>query len=217
MANIDSLIYWLDLVGVAVFAASGALVASRKQMDVIGFMLVATVTGIGGGTIRDLMLDRGPVFWVQQPEYLWLCSAVAILVFFTAHRMESRFRLLVWADAMGLALFSVIGAGVAVSHFAPPGVVILMGVMSACFGGIIRDMLCAEIPLLLRREIYITAAAAGAAAYLLVERLTGEAVVATAAGFVAAFVIRAAGIHRGWSLPTYHPPGRDYPDTGRRG
>ena len=96
------MIYVLDLIGVAVFAVSGALTASRKQMDIIGFALIATVTGIGGGTIRDLVLDRGAVFWVRQPEYLWLCSGVALLVFFVAHRLESRrFRWLIWADAMG--------------------------------------------------------------------------------------------------------------------
>ena len=156
----STMIYVLDLIGVAVFAVSGALTASRKQMDIIGFALIATVTGIGGGTIRDLVLDRGAVFWVRQPEYLWLCSGVALLVFFVAHRLESRrFRWLIWADAMGLALFAVIGASVANNLGAPPAVAVLMGVMSASFGGIIRDVLCAEIPLILRREIYITAAA----------------------------------------------------------
>ena len=207
-----ALLYWLDLTGVAVFAISGALTASRKQMDIIGFILIATVTGIGGGTLRDVLLDRGPVYWVAQPEYLWTCAAVAVAVYFTAHKVESRFRLLVWADAMGLALFTVIGAGVATSLGAPPLVAILMGVMSASFGGMVRDVLCAEIPLILRREIYITAAAAGAGIYVLVDRIAEAPVAATASGFAAAFVIRAIAILKGWSLPTYHPPGRDYPD-----
>ena len=210
--QMSTMIYVLDLIGVAVFAASGALTASRKQMDIIGFALIATVTGIGGGTIRDLVLDRGAVFWVRQPEYLWLCSGVALLVFFVAHRLESRrFRWLIWADAMGLALFAVIGASVANNLGAPPAVAVLMGVMSASFGGIIRDVLCAEIPLILRREIYITAAAAGAGMFVLIDRLTGEASLATIVGFGVAFAIRAAGIIGGWSLPAYHPPGRDYP------
>ena len=154
----ESFIHWLDLCGVGVFAASGALTASRKQMDLVGFCLIATVTGIGGGTLRDLLLDRGAVSWVNDPSTIVLCFAVAAALFFTAHHIESRFRALLWADAVGLAVFCVGGAEISLSAGAPALVAVLMGVMTATFGGILRDVLCAEVPLILRREIYATAA-----------------------------------------------------------
>ena len=103
-------VFWLDLLGVAVFAASGALTASRKQLDIVGFALLAAVTGIGGGTLRDQLIGRLPVFWIKEPAYIAVTTAVAVLVFFTAHRLESRFRMLLWLDAMGLALFCALGA-----------------------------------------------------------------------------------------------------------
>src|SRR4051794_39240057 len=116
---------------------------------------------IGGGTIRDLLLNRGPVSWVNDPSTIVLCFAVAavLFLFFTAHHFESRFRALLWADAVGLAVFCIGGAKVALSAGASALVAVLMGVMTATFGGILRDVLCAEVPLILRREIYATAAA----------------------------------------------------------
>jgi uncharacterized membrane protein YeiH len=100
----------LDWLGIAVFAITGALVASRNQMDVVGFMLLGTVTGIGGGTIRDILLGIHPILWVEHPEYLAVCIAVSLIVFFTAHLVGSRMKLILWADAIGLALFSIVGA-----------------------------------------------------------------------------------------------------------
>jgi len=207
---VESFIHWLDLCGVGVFAASGALTASRKQMDLVGFCLIATVTGIGGGTLRDLLLDRGPVSWVNNPSTIVLCFAVAAVLFFTAHHFESRFRALLWADAVGLAVFCVGGAEVALSAGASALVAVLMGVMTATFGGILRDVLCAEVPLILRREIYATAAAAGAITYVALE--TAEAGwIAQIVGFGVGFGARAIGIVTGFSLPTYRSrPGRVY-------
>jgi uncharacterized membrane protein YeiH len=208
---VESFVHWLELCGVGVFAASGALTASRKQMDIVGFCLIATVTAIGGGTIRDLLLNRGPVFWVNDPSIIVLCFTVAAVVFFTAHHFESRFQALVWADAVGLALFCVGGAEISLSAGAPALVAVLMGVMTATFGSILRDVLCAEYPLLLRPEIYATAAALGAITYVALE--TAEAGrIAQIVGFGVAFGARAIGIVTGFSLPTYRSrPGRDYP------
>lgn len=212
-AQVDWILYGLDLTGVAVFAASGALAASRKQMDIVGFILIATVTGIGGGTIRDLLLGAAPVFWVAAPFYLFLCAGVAVLLFGAAPLLESRFRALLWADAAGLAVFCVIGAETALEAGAPPAVAILMGVMTATFGGLVRDVLCAEVPLILRREIYATAAAAGAAVYVGLHALGVARPLTALAAFLAAFTIRAVGIALGLSLPSYRSrPGRDYPD-----
>jgi uncharacterized membrane protein YeiH len=105
------LITTLDWFGVAVFAVTGALVASRKQMDIFGFALLATVTGVGGGSVRDLLLGQLPVFWVREPAYVVICVVVSVIVYFTAHIPESRYRLLMWLDAIGLAFFCVVGAG----------------------------------------------------------------------------------------------------------
>ena len=136
-------------------------------------MVVAAVTGLGGGTLRDLLLGRAPVFWLRAPELLAVCAVAALLVFATAHLVESRFRALLWADAVGLSLFAVTGAETALIAGADPWAAALLGVVSACFGGIVRDVVCAEVPLILRREIYLTAAGAGAAAFVLLRVAAG--------------------------------------------
>jgi uncharacterized membrane protein YeiH len=142
----------LDWFGVIVFAISGALVASRKQMDIVGFALLGTVTGIGGGTLRDILLGELPVFWVREPAYLVTCVLISGVVFFTAHISESRYRLLLWFDALGLALFAVTGAERALLSGSGPVVVVAMGVITATFGGVIRDVLGGESPVVLSRE-----------------------------------------------------------------
>ena len=213
MAGIEAMLRWLDLAGIAVFAASGALVASRKQMDAIGFILIAAVTGFGGGTVRDLLLCRTPIFWLRDPALLAVASSVAVLVFFTAHRLENRFRALLWADAVGLSLYAVLGTEIALVAGANPWAAVLLGVVTATFGGVLRDVICNEVPLLLRREIYALAALAGAAGFVEL-RLAGVwRDPALLAGMAACFAIRGAAIARQWSLPAYRGrPGRDHPD-----
>ena len=156
----------LDWSGVIVFAISGALVASRKQMDIVGFVLLGTVTGIGGGTLRDVLLGSNPVFWINAPAYLVACVAVSGIVFFTAHIPQSRYQVLLWFDALGLGIFAVVGAEKALLMGTGPTVAIAMGVITATFGGILRDLLGAESPVVLSREIYVTAALAGAASFV---------------------------------------------------
>jgi uncharacterized membrane protein YeiH len=207
----DQLLFWLDLVGVAVFAVSGGLTAARKQLDLVGFLFVAAVTGIGGGTLRDLLLDRGPVFWVQQPFYLWVISVAAVLTFFVAPHVERRYAALLWADAVGLAVFSVLGAQTALSVGAGATVAVLMGTMTATFGGLIRDVVCTETPLILRKEIYATAAAAGAAVLVALEAVGAPAPVGAALGMAVAFATRATALVFGLSLPAYRSrPGRSW-------
>jgi uncharacterized membrane protein YeiH len=209
----DALLRWADLAAIAVFAASGALVASRKQLDMVSFALIAVLTGFGGGTVRDLLLGRLPVFWLRKPELLALCAAVAALVFFTAHLLENRFRVLLWADAVGLALYAVVGAEIALVSGADPWAAVLLGVVTAAAGGILRDIVCGEPSLILRREIYLTAAAAGATAFVLLRLYGVWREPAFAAGIGLAFAIRAAALVFGWSLPGYRArPGRDHPD-----
>lgn len=205
--------FWLDAAGVFVFAISGALTASRKQLDIVGFIFVASVTGIGGGTLRDLVLGRDPVFWIAAPEYLYVTTAAAVLVYFTAHLVERRYTVLLWADAIGLALFCVLGARIALLTGTGPVVAVLMGVMTATMGGLIRDVVCGERPLILAREIYATAAALGAAVTVTLLALDLPAVAAEAAGIAAALVARGAAIQLGLGIPVYKArPGRPPPE-----
>lgn len=205
-------LYWIDLFGVLVFAISGALVASRKQLDIVGFGLLATVTGVGGGTLRDLLLNRD-VSWVVSPEYLIICLIAALGVFFLAPGLQRRFIVLVWLDAAGMALFSVMGAGIALAAGVHPVVAVAMGVMSATFGGIIRDVIGNELPLVLRKELYVTCAAGGATLYVASQLLDIPEVIGQLAGFSFGFALRAMGLVFNLSFPTYRArPGRDYPD-----
>lgn len=194
----------LDWLGIVVFAITGALVASRKQMDIVGFAMMGTVTGIGGGTLRDLLLGV-PVFWIGDPKFLITCVLVSCVVFFTAHIPQSRHRFLLWFDAIGLALYAVIGAEKAMQAGAGPVVAVAMGAVTATFGGIIRDVLGNESPMILSREIYILAALAGAAAFVGLTGLQTHREVALGVGFAVAFGIRAAGLIGGWSPPRYRP------------
>lgn len=199
----------LDWIGVVVFAVSGALVASRKQMDIFGFALLGTATGIGGGTLRDVLLGQLPVFWVREPAYLVTCVLASTAVFFTAHIARSRYTLLLWFDAVGLGLYSVTGAEKALLAGAGPTVAVAMGVITASFGGMIRDVLGAESPTVLSREIYVTAALLGACGFVAVLALGGPRELAVAVGLLAGFGLRGAALHWGWSLPRYRArPGR---------
>jgi len=212
MNAFDDLLTALTWAAVTVLAVAGALSASRKQLDPVGFMLVACLCAFGGGTVRDVILNQ-PVFWLAAPGMVALAAALAILVFFTAHLLERRFVALLWADAVGLGLFAVLGAEAALRAGASPWVAVLMGTVTATFGGVLRDIVCAEVPLILRREIYATAAALGAVAFILLQEAGAGRTVAISAGGLLAFGARAAAIATGWSLPAYRArPGRDYPD-----
>lgn len=207
--TLNAFIVALDWFGIAVFAVTGALVASRKQMDIFGFMLLGTATGIGGGSIRDVMLGMLPVFWVTQPIYLAICVGVASVTFFVAHIPESRYRVLLWLDAVGLAFVCVVGADRALASGTGAFIAVTMGVVTAAFGGMIRDILGGEPPILLRQEIYVTAAFAGATVHVVLIGLSVPQPAAAVAGFSACFTIRALALHHGWSLPVYKPrPGR---------
>jgi uncharacterized membrane protein YeiH len=208
---ISSVISIAGWIGIIAFAVSGALVASRKEMDIIAFIFFGTVTAIGGGTIRDLILDQ-PVFWVRDPTALIVSAIASALTFFVAHVPESRLRVLLWLDALGMAVFSVAGAAAALAH---GGVVaITCGVITAVMGGFIRDMMGAEEAAIMRGEIYASAAFLGAAAFVLLSTHL-PADMAAAAGIVAAFALRAAALSFGWRLPVYRrKPGRSREEIG---
>jgi uncharacterized membrane protein YeiH len=199
----------LDYAGVAVFAATGALAASRKQLDIIGFLFLAAVTGTGGGTLRDVLLGHLPVFWVANPAYMLVCAAIGVIVFFTAHLVESRYRLLLWLDAVGLASYAAMGAAKGLAATGSPVIAIIMGVLTATFGGILRDLLAGEPSVLLRPEIYVTAALAGTAVFTLATLAGASTLVAAALAFSAAFLVRGGALRFGWTFPAYRSrPGR---------
>lgn len=205
----SSLIAFLDAAAVVVFAITGALVASRKQMDIFGFALLGTVTGVGGGTVRDVLLGHLPVFWVKQPVYVAIALVVSAVVFFTAHIPESRYRLILWLDAVGLSLVCVIGADRGLGADAGAFIAVVMGVITAVFGGIIRDVLGGESPVILRREIYVIPAILGALTFVALKSAGTDHAAAAVAGFTGCFVLRGLALYYGWSLAPYKSrPGR---------
>ena len=200
------ILYLLDLCGVAVFAVSGALVAGRKQrFDLLGVAVIAIVTAIGGGTVRDVLLDRHPVFWIEDPTYLLvILSATALTIVCARYRRPPRSALLV-ADALGLALFTISGAQVAEQRNLSGTIVVVMATVTGTAGGLLRDVLCAEVPLLLRQsELYATAAIAGATAYLLLQAAGLERTPAALLGMATVAGLRFASILWRLRLPVFH-------------
>ena len=200
------MIYILDLVGVVVFAVAGSLAAGRKRMDIFGVVMVALVTALGGGTLRDLTLGIKPVFWVSDPLYILVAVTASILTFIMARSFDLPKRLLVIADAFGLAIFTVIGARIALAQSVHPAVAIVMGVMTGVAGGMIRDVLSGEIPLILRREIYATASLCGAGVFVGLSHLPAPTPLATVIAVAVTLAVRLAAIYWKLSLPVFAPP-----------
>ncbi len=199
----------LDYSSVLVFAATGALVASRAQLDIIGFVFLASLTAVGGGTLRDVLLDRNPVFWIADPTYLFVAAATAVIVFFTAHLVESRYAVLQWLDAAALAFAVAAGSGIAVSVGASAPIVVVMGVITGCMGGLARDVVANEVPLVLKQgQLYVTCAFVGAIGTSIAIQLGAGAPIAALICAASTFVLRAGSIRFGWSLPVYksRPP-----------
>ena len=198
----------LDPIGVVLFAATGALAASRKELDLMGFIFLATVTGIGGGTVRDLILGV-PVFWVEDPLPVILCAGTAVVVYFSAHLIEYRYRWLLWCDAVALAAYGVLGAVKGEAETGSAVIAVVMAALTGSFGGILRDVLANEPSVLLRREIYVTAPVLGGVVFVAATAAGAPQWGAVAAGVAVAFGIRAGAIGLGWSLPVYRSrPGR---------
>jgi uncharacterized membrane protein YeiH len=202
----DLLVLVLEWIGLCAFVMTGAIVAARRNMDVIGFVLLGTVTGIGGGTTRDVILGRFPVSWVAEPSYLVGCIVVSIAGFFVVPLLGQA-RLLLWLDAVGLALFAVSGAHSAQVAGASPMIAITMGVVTATFGGMIRDVLSGASPVVLSKEIYVTAALAGSATYVGLGEAGVPGTMALVAGFAVAMVLRSLALYFELSLPRY-PAGK---------
>ena len=204
-----SLITLLEYASVLVFAITGALVASRAQLDLVGFAFIACLTALGGGTLRDLLLDRNPIFWIANPTHLAVGVTAAMVVFFTAHLLESRYRALLWLDSVALAVAVAAGTGVAISLDQSAVVVVLMGMITGCMGGLMRDVVVGEVPLVLQQgELYVTAAFAGASTAVIIRSILGDDALALFAGACMTWILRAGSLYFGWHLPVYksRPP-----------
>jgi uncharacterized membrane protein YeiH len=201
-ANLFRLVHFFDVLAAVVFAVSGSLVASRKGMDVMGFMWLAVITGVGGGTVRDLILNV-PVFWVQNPVHVAACLITAVVMHFVAPLVESRYKTLLWFDAFGLALVTVAGTVKALDVGAPALVAIAMGAVTGALGGIMRDTLGHVPSVLLGHEIYITASVLGGCTYVALSALALDRSVAMVVAFLVTFSVRGLAIALGWKLPVF--------------
>lgn len=200
--------YTLDLIGVLVFAISGALAAGRRGLDLLGVMVLAAVTAVGGGTIRDLLLDRHPIFWLADSAYLLVImgAALATVAYVRWGRVPGR--TLDVADALGLALFSVTGTRIAEAAGMPALSCVLLGAITGAAGGVVRDILTAQVPLVLKRgSLYVTAAIAGTSLYIVLARAGIDPRIAAYIGMAFVAGLRISSIWWGLQLPVFEMHG----------
>ena len=200
----------VDLLGVGFLAASGAIAAAERRHDIVTFVFFGAMTGLGGGTLRDLLIGQ-PVFWIHAPAYLTTCIAAAALIWVCFPRIIPRDALL-WADAIGLAAYAVVGAEKASALGLDGAVCVAMGVLTACLGGILRDVLAGQPSVLLRREIYVTAAIAAASADVVLGRIGMSRAAAILIGVALGVAMRAGALLGNWALPAFKPKA----SSGRR-
>lgn len=198
-----SLLFITNIAATIAFAISGALVAARHRLDWVGFIFMACITGIGGGTLRDTILDQ-PVFWLAEYYIIVVCTLSALLTYFAAQHISKRSKPLLWADALGMALFSTLGAQKALSLGFSIPVATIMGVFSACLGGIIRDVIVNDVPVVFQKEIYISASLSGALGYCVMHTYTpiSEGWALMLGGLIA-FVVRALAIVKNITMPAH--------------
>lgn len=200
------LLYWLDLIGVAVFAVSGALAAGDKNMDWVGVVVLAFVTSVGGGTLRDILLNRGTVFWIENHDYIWaILSASAFTIIYTRF-FKPPVNTLLTADAFGLALFTIVGAQIAENAGVSAPIIVIMAIITGSFGGVIRDIFTDEIPLLFRADqpLYSTASLAGVLVYLGLQEIGLTTLLASLIGMSVIAVIRLCAIFWKITLPAFY-------------
>lgn len=198
------LLYLLDLIGVAVFAVSGVLVAAHSGMDLLGGLALAALTAIGGGTLRDVLLNRHPIFWIRDARYLLVILLVALLsMLYLAYLPPPGHGFLI-VDALGLALFAISGAQIAEAAGSSWLIVVLMGTMTGTAGGVLRDVMSARVPLIFREDLYATAAIAGIAVYLVLQKLGTPRAVAVSVGVLVILAMRLLAVVWGMHLPRLH-------------
>ncbi len=201
----DALIHIMDLIGTAVFAITGALAAGRKRMDIFGVVVLGFVTALGGGTMRDVILGIRPVFWISDTYYLIVCVIAGIATFVIAQRWKFPPKALMYADGVGLAVFTVIGFQKGFQVTQSYSIAIVMGVTTGVAGGIIRDVLSGEIPLILRREIYASASLCGASLLALMSYLQLQVFYAVTAAVLTTLGVRLAALRWNLALPNFRP------------
>ncbi|MCI4411740.1 MAG: trimeric intracellular cation channel family protein [Thiotrichales bacterium] len=199
---LDPLLTILDLMGTIVFAITGLLAASRHRLDLFGAIVLAMVTAVGGGTLRDLILNV-PVFWLTHTEYIYIIVATTLMVAFYRRAHVIPVQVLLLLDAIGLAVFSIIGAQKALSLGFADVIAVMMGIMTGVVGGMIRDVLVGEVPLILRKEIYATASFLGASVYVVAVSFSSIAWLAILLSMTATLVARLGGVFLGWRLPKF--------------
>ena len=198
----DVLLYLLDMVGVIACAIAGTLLAQHKGFDIAGCILVSMVNAIGGGTLRDMALDRHPLFWMTDLNYVIVITITSLILQIFFHLYHKIDKALKFFDAIGLAAFSVIGFKVALAQDVSPVIAVMMGVWTAIIGGLLRDIICNEIPLLLQREIYITASIAGSVTYLALDYWGVDAVTNEFMMLFIIFAVRMLALKFDWHLPS---------------
>lgn len=203
-AGMSTALRVIEVLGIIAFASSGFIEARRKDMDLIGVFTVAFITAFGGGTLRDILLDRRPLFWVQHQEYTLLIFVLALVVLPLSHYLRSSTaeRAIIFADALGLGLFSAVGASVAQEAQMPMFVCVMMGVITAIFGGVLRDVICNEIPLVFRRgQLYATCAFVGSWVYLLLDLAGAHQTIALISSILVTSVMRLLAVRFDLTLP----------------
>lgn len=199
----DSLVYWFDLIGVAVFALSGVIEAGRARMDTFGVIVLAIVTAIGGGTLRDLILGDAPIFWVTDPLYIMVAIGAALIavILYRYHRIDGGW--LIIADAAGLALFTILGARKSMEMGYGGFIAVVMGTMTGVMGGVLRDVLARHVPLVFRKELYATASIAGGIAYTIAHALGFQGALPIIIAMLATFMLRMGAVKYKLSLPVF--------------
>ncbi|MEL6864262.1 MAG: trimeric intracellular cation channel family protein [Bacteroidota bacterium] len=195
------ILYLIDLIGTTVFAISGTATGMKRQMDIFGASVVAFVTAVGGGTLRDILIGSQPVGWMSDLHYTWAILLGILLTFVYRSITRKLHRTLFLFDTIGIGVFTVLGLQKALSFGLHPIIAIMMGIISAVFGGVIRDILCNEVPLIFRKEIYATACLSGGLVYVLLERLFGFSDWITLAAIIVILLIRILSMRFHWSLP----------------
>jgi uncharacterized membrane protein YeiH len=204
-----SLVQLFTMIGVAVFAASGALAAVRRSLDPVGVLVLAIVTATGGGTLRDVLMDRHPIFWISSPWFIGVSAGAALATWLWVRKFPPPDRALQYADALGLAFFSIAGAQIAEAGGLAPFAATIMAALTGCAGGLIRDVLVAEVPLVFRQsELYVTACLAGVVLYFCLKALGHPDEIASVLGMATIALIRLASIRWSITLPVLRMPER---------